>query len=307
MLLSFCGLHCFISGQAYVALSRVTSPAGLKLLGYKASGIKAHPRVIEWYQQIEEQADGDGVGVASPTKKSQTVTSKQTQPTITTAIASIYDSDDEGFGADAFKCTKDNHGFPSDDEAEAVLLKSIKPTKSDSGAPLASMVPFREDSNDLLESPFSAGSSQRSFIDVSKAKPKPKARLDDPEWFNEPIESVALQSPEPEVSKPIHALASTETTSAVTKTYKYIPIPPTADSSFDSIDTPNWTTTREDTAAEWNSTVPPVVPEEPPRPLTQPTHEFVPIGDTSPPEPAAHAQTAVKVASSSVFDLLDDD
>lgn len=42
----------FEYGQMYVALSRVTSLEGLKLMGFDPRLIKAHPKVIEFYTNL---------------------------------------------------------------------------------------------------------------------------------------------------------------------------------------------------------------------------------------------------------------
>jgi ATP-dependent DNA helicase PIF1 len=42
----------FEKGQAYVALSRATSFAGLQVLRFHPSKVMAHPRVIEYYKSI---------------------------------------------------------------------------------------------------------------------------------------------------------------------------------------------------------------------------------------------------------------
>lgn len=42
----------FEKGQAYVALSRATSIEGLQVLGFQASKVMAHPRVIEWSKSL---------------------------------------------------------------------------------------------------------------------------------------------------------------------------------------------------------------------------------------------------------------
>jgi len=42
----------FEKGQAYVALSRATSLSGLQVLGFNASKVMAHPKVIAWYKTL---------------------------------------------------------------------------------------------------------------------------------------------------------------------------------------------------------------------------------------------------------------
>jgi len=42
----------FEYGQAYVALSRATSLEGLQLLGFSSRVIKAHPKVISFYESM---------------------------------------------------------------------------------------------------------------------------------------------------------------------------------------------------------------------------------------------------------------
>ena len=48
--------NCFEYGQAYVALSRVTDRAGLVVNGRELTkeGIKAHPKVLAFYEELEE-------------------------------------------------------------------------------------------------------------------------------------------------------------------------------------------------------------------------------------------------------------
>ncbi|KAF9269175.1 hypothetical protein L218DRAFT_953725 [Marasmius fiardii PR-910] len=41
------------TGQAYVALSRATSLAGLQILNFDPSKVNAHPKVKEWSQTLE--------------------------------------------------------------------------------------------------------------------------------------------------------------------------------------------------------------------------------------------------------------
>ena len=43
----------FECGQAYVALSRVSAMEGLKLKGFNPKCVKAHPRVIEFYGNMD--------------------------------------------------------------------------------------------------------------------------------------------------------------------------------------------------------------------------------------------------------------
>ena len=43
---------CFEYGQCYVALSRATSFENLKILNFQRGMVKAHPKVISFYQQL---------------------------------------------------------------------------------------------------------------------------------------------------------------------------------------------------------------------------------------------------------------
>lgn len=45
----------FEPGQAYVALSRLRGADGLKILDWKPSAIKAHPKVIEFYNKMQQE------------------------------------------------------------------------------------------------------------------------------------------------------------------------------------------------------------------------------------------------------------
>ena len=45
----------FEKGQAYVALSRCRTPAGMKVTGFKAGHIMAHDTVIAYYKRIAEK------------------------------------------------------------------------------------------------------------------------------------------------------------------------------------------------------------------------------------------------------------
>merc|ERR1712034_36950 len=44
----------FTYGQAYVALSRVTSLEGLRLASFSGSVVRAHPKVIRFYNSFKE-------------------------------------------------------------------------------------------------------------------------------------------------------------------------------------------------------------------------------------------------------------
>jgi ATP-dependent DNA helicase PIF1 len=59
---------CWDYGQAYVALSRATSLEGLTLLGYRRDRIKAHPHVLQYYEELDK-------GGAGPPKSSVVVVS----------------------------------------------------------------------------------------------------------------------------------------------------------------------------------------------------------------------------------------
>lgn len=43
----------FEYGQAYVAISRCTSLAGLQVFNFDASKIKVHPKVVDFYRRME--------------------------------------------------------------------------------------------------------------------------------------------------------------------------------------------------------------------------------------------------------------
>ena len=47
------GFSIFEYGQSYVALSRVTSIDGLYLNSFSKKKIKAHPKVIQFYEKLE--------------------------------------------------------------------------------------------------------------------------------------------------------------------------------------------------------------------------------------------------------------
>ena len=47
------GRFVFLSGQAYVALSRATSLDGLQVLNFDPRKVLAHPRVTEWSKKLE--------------------------------------------------------------------------------------------------------------------------------------------------------------------------------------------------------------------------------------------------------------
>jgi hypothetical protein len=49
--------NCWDPGQAYVALSRATSLEGLRLLGYRRDRIKAHPRVLQYYDDMARKLE----------------------------------------------------------------------------------------------------------------------------------------------------------------------------------------------------------------------------------------------------------
>jgi ATP-dependent DNA helicase PIF1 len=52
--------NTFEKGQAYVALSRATSLERLEVLNFDPLKVMAHPRVIEWYEDLnKEPADSD--------------------------------------------------------------------------------------------------------------------------------------------------------------------------------------------------------------------------------------------------------
>lgn len=57
----------FEKGQAYVALSRATTQEGLQVLGFEKSKVMAHPRVIQFYNQLYSAEDAIG-------KKPQSIT-----------------------------------------------------------------------------------------------------------------------------------------------------------------------------------------------------------------------------------------
>lgn len=51
----------FEYGMVYVALSRVRSLEGLQLTGFNPWKIKAHPKVIKFYERFTEENDDSGI------------------------------------------------------------------------------------------------------------------------------------------------------------------------------------------------------------------------------------------------------
>jgi len=47
------GQSCFEYGQVYVALSRLSSLNGLYITKFDPSKIKAHPKVVEWLENLK--------------------------------------------------------------------------------------------------------------------------------------------------------------------------------------------------------------------------------------------------------------
>lgn len=50
--------RAFGYGMVYVALSRVRSLNGLHISGFSPSKIKAHPKVLQFYERFKKDADG---------------------------------------------------------------------------------------------------------------------------------------------------------------------------------------------------------------------------------------------------------
>jgi len=44
----------FLDGQAYVALSRVTKPSGLRVATWKDTCVRASPKVLTFYAELRE-------------------------------------------------------------------------------------------------------------------------------------------------------------------------------------------------------------------------------------------------------------
>ena len=58
---SFRGI--FEYGQAYVALSRVRSLKGLRLVGYERGAVRTHPKVLKWWSDRRQNVEGGSVEV----------------------------------------------------------------------------------------------------------------------------------------------------------------------------------------------------------------------------------------------------
>ncbi|CAI6092260.1 unnamed protein product [Clonostachys chloroleuca] len=81
----------FERGQAYVALSRATSQAGLQVLNFNKAKVMAHPRVCQFYRQLYSVDDAHARKVSSITdvtasRKGPTLIPKKAAPTVVSLL-----------------------------------------------------------------------------------------------------------------------------------------------------------------------------------------------------------------------------
>ncbi len=80
--------NIFECGQGYVALSRATCLRGLTLTSFTASSVRAHPKVKEFYQRIEQFTHHEARD-SSMAGASNTVTQQQPADMVTTTLLDL--------------------------------------------------------------------------------------------------------------------------------------------------------------------------------------------------------------------------